>query len=102
MLRTCAVRLFAIELTLSVRSFHTPPTPSTLRLAAELAVGADLARHARHLRRETRRAAGSSVLTIVAERRELALERAPVDVEPHGLQQVAPAPRPRSRASPRW
>ena len=30
MLRTCAVRLFAIELTLSVRSFQVPATPSTL------------------------------------------------------------------------
>ena len=29
MLRTCAVRLDAIELTLSVRSFHTPVTPPT-------------------------------------------------------------------------
>ena len=29
MLRTCAVRLLAIELTLSVRSFHVPATPST-------------------------------------------------------------------------
>ena len=30
MLRTCAVRLLAIELTLSVRSFHVPATPRTL------------------------------------------------------------------------
>jgi hypothetical protein len=30
MLRTCAVRLFAIELTFSVRSFHTPVTSRTL------------------------------------------------------------------------
>src|SRR5689334_1260878 len=29
MLRTCAVKLDAIELTLSVKSFHVPPTPST-------------------------------------------------------------------------
>ena len=29
MLRTCAVRLLAIELTLSVRSFHVPATPGT-------------------------------------------------------------------------
>ena len=52
MLRTCAVRLFAIELTLSVRSFQVPATSGHLRLAAELALGADLARHARHLGRE--------------------------------------------------
>src|SRR3982074_1001036 len=29
MLRTCAVRLLAIEFTLSVRSFHVPATPGT-------------------------------------------------------------------------
>ena len=29
MLRTCAVRLVAIELTLSVRSFQVPATPAT-------------------------------------------------------------------------
>ena len=48
MLRTWPVRLEAIELTLSVRSFHVPATPGTSRLAAELALGADLARHAAH------------------------------------------------------
>ena len=42
----------AIELTESVRSFQVPATPGTMRLAAELAVGADLARHARHFRGE--------------------------------------------------
>jgi hypothetical protein len=35
-------------LTLSVRSFHVPGDAAHLRLAAELAFGADLARHARH------------------------------------------------------
>ena len=49
MLRTWPVRLPAIELTLSVRSFQVPATPGTCGLAAELAVGADLARDARHL-----------------------------------------------------
>ena len=49
MLRTWPVRLLAIELTLSVRSFQVPATPGTCRLAAELAVGADLARHAADL-----------------------------------------------------
>ena len=38
-----------MELTVSVRSFQVPATPLHLRLAAELALGADLARHARHL-----------------------------------------------------
>ena len=54
MLRTWAVRLPAMELTLSVRSFQVPATPGTLRLAAELAFGADLARHARHFAGEAR------------------------------------------------
>ena len=53
MLRTWPVRLPAIELTLSVRSFQVPATPSHLRLAAELAFGADLAGDAGHLRRRT-------------------------------------------------
>ena len=54
MLRTWPVRLLAIELTLSVRSFQVPATPGTCGLAAELALGADLARHARHLGGEAR------------------------------------------------
>ena len=48
MLRTWPVRFDAIELTLSVRSFHVPADAGHLGLAAELAFGADLARHARH------------------------------------------------------
>ena len=52
MLRTWPVRFSAIRLTLSVRSFQVPATPSHPRLAAELALGADLAGHARHLRGE--------------------------------------------------
>ena len=42
-----------MELTLSVRSFQVPATPLHLGLAAELALGADLARDARHLARRT-------------------------------------------------
>ena len=49
MLRTCLVRLLAIELTLSVRSFQMPETPAHVRLAAQLALGADLAGHPGHL-----------------------------------------------------
>ena len=45
---------YAIELTLSVRSFHVPATPRTIGLAAQLAFGADLARHARHFARRKR------------------------------------------------
>ena len=48
MLRTWPVRFEAIELTLSVRSFQVPADAGHLGLAAELAFGADLARHARH------------------------------------------------------
>ena len=41
-----------MKFTLSVRSFHVPDTPAHVGLAAELALGADLARDARHLRGE--------------------------------------------------
>jgi hypothetical protein len=40
--------LSAIKFTLSVRSFQVPADAGHLGLAAELAFGADLARHARH------------------------------------------------------
>ena len=59
-----------------------------LRLAAELAVGADLARDARHFGREHAELPDHRV----DDRRgaeELALERPAVDVEPDGLEQVA-------------
>ena len=49
MLRTWVVRLAASRLTLSVRSFQVPADAGHDRLAAEPAVGADLAGHARHL-----------------------------------------------------
>ena len=47
-----AGQVAAIELTLSVRSFQVPRDARHLRLSAELAFGPDLARHARHFRRE--------------------------------------------------
>ena len=50
--RTWSVRLPAMRLTLSVRSFQTPGHPAHLGLAAELALGADLAGDAGHLRGE--------------------------------------------------
>ena len=53
MLRTCPVRLLAMEFTLSVRCCQGTGDALHLRLAAQLAFGADLARHARHLRRQT-------------------------------------------------
>ena len=52
MLRTWFVRFDAIELTLSVSSFQMPDDVADLRLAAEHALGADLARDARDLARE--------------------------------------------------
>ena len=45
MLRTWLVRLFAMELTLSVRSFQVPGDARHAGLAAEHALGADLAGH---------------------------------------------------------
>ena len=54
--RTWSVRLFASWLTFSVRSFQVPETPIDLGLAAELALGADLLRDARHLGGEATRA----------------------------------------------
>ena len=49
MLRTCVVRLFAIEFTLSVSAFHVPRHVRHVGLAAEHALGADLACDAGHL-----------------------------------------------------
>ena len=51
-LRTWPVRLPAMKFTLSVRSFQVPATPLHVGLPAELAFGADFARHARHFRGE--------------------------------------------------
>ena len=75
-------------MTLSVRSFQTPRHLAHLRLAAELAVGADLARHARHFRGEHAELLDHRV-DDVGRAQELALQRTAVDVEPHGLQQIA-------------
>ena len=54
MLRTCDVRLPAIELTESVRSFQVPDTPCTSAWPPSMPFGADLARHARHFGGERR------------------------------------------------
>ena len=54
MARTCVVRLPASWLTFSVRSRHVPVDALDSGLAAELALGADLARHARDLVGERR------------------------------------------------
>ena len=83
MLRTWDVRLFAIELTLSVRSFHVPATPLTTGLAAELAFGADFARHAADF--------GGEAVELVDHRveRVLQLEDLALDVDRDLLRQVA-------------
>ena len=59
-----------------------------LRLAAELALGADLARHARDLRGEDRELLDHRVDEL-GRAQELALERAAVDLEVHRLAEVA-------------
>ena len=88
MLRTCAVRFDAIELTLSVRSFQTPRDFADLRLTAELSFGADFAGDAGHFGGEHAELLDHRV----DDRRrteKLALQGATVNVEAHGLQQVA-------------
>ena len=88
MLRTWPVRLPAIEFTLSVRSFHVPARAWHRRLAAELAFGADFARHARHF--------GGERAHLLDHRvddgrgaQELALERTAVDFQAHALRKIA-------------
>ena len=57
-------------------------------LAAELALGADLARHARHFRGERGKLADHRVDDL-ADAQEFAAQRAAVDLDHHGLRQVA-------------
>ena len=59
-----------------------------LRLAAELALGADLARHARHFRGEDRELLDHRIDEL-RRAQELALEGAPVHLQLHGLPEVA-------------
>ena len=77
-------------LTLSVRSFHDAGHALHLRLAAELAVGADLARDARHLGGERRELVDHRVDGL-ADAEELALDRLAVDRERDLLREVAVA-----------
>ena len=88
MLRTWPVRLPAIEFTESVRSFHVPATPFTLRLAAELAFGAHFAGHARHFRGERAKLVHHRVDGLRGAQ-EFALQRPAVDLQRHRLRQVA-------------
>ncbi len=89
--RTCSVRLPAMKLTVSVRSFQVPATPGTCGLAAELAFGADLARHARHFGRRTS-------VELIHHRVDgvLQLEDFALHVHRDLARQVARAPRPSS------
>ena len=59
-----------------------------LRLAAELALGADFARHARHFGGEHAELLDHRV-DDVGRAQEFAAQRAAVDIQPHGLQQIA-------------
>ena len=72
------------EFTLSVRSFQVPETPSHLGLAAELALGADLARDARHLVGE-RAQSWSTIVLIVF----FSSSTSPLHVDGDLLRQVA-------------
>ena len=88
MLRTWAVRLLAIRLTLSVRSFHTPLTSGTCACPPSLP--------SVPTSRATRVTSDVNTLQLLDHRvddrrraQELAFERAALDVEAHGLQQVA-------------
>ena len=71
-----------------MRSFQTPVTSGNLRLTAELALGADLARHARHLGGEHAELLDHGV-DDVGRLQKFAAQRAAIDIELHGLQQVA-------------
>ena len=59
-----------------------------LGLAAELALGADLARHARHLGREGAELLDHGIHDL-ADAQKLAAQRAPLDLDRHGLGEVA-------------
>src|ERR1700688_2289857 len=76
MLRTCPVRFPAIELTLSVRSFHVPATPFTF--------GTDLSCHARHFRGEGAQLIDHFV-DCLCRPQKLSLQGSVVDLDCHGL-----------------
>ena len=88
MLRTWPVRFAAMRLTLSVRSFQVPATPLTLAWPPSLPSEPDLARDARHLGGERAELADHGVHDL-ADAQELAAQRAAVDLELHGLREVA-------------
>ena len=65
-----------------------PATPRNLRLPAELAVGADFARHARDLGSENAELLNHRVGDI-GRPQELSFQRTPIHVQAHNLSQIA-------------
>ena len=88
MLRTWAVRLLAIELTLSVRSFQTPVTSRTWAWPPSLP-SVPTSRATRVTSEVNTPSCLIIVLTMVAERRNSPLSGRPSTSSAHGLQQVA-------------
>ena len=80
MLRTCAVRFDAIELTLSVRSFHTPVTSRTCAWPPSLP-SVPTSRATRVTSEVNTLSCLIIVLTMSAERRNSPFRRPPIDVE---------------------
>ena len=87
MFRTWPVRLLAIELTLSVRSFQVPATSGHLRLSAEFAFRSDFAGHARHFGGEHAELLNHRV-DDVGGPQKLAFQRTTIHVQPHGLGEI--------------
>ena len=88
MLRTCAGQVARHRVDAVGQVLPDAADVADLRLAAELAVGADLARDARDFRREHAQLLDHRV-DDRGRAQELTFERAALDVEPHRLQQVA-------------
>ncbi len=88
MLRTWPVRLPAMELTLSVRSFQVPAAPGNHGLAAELAFRAHFARHAGHFGGETAHLFDHGI-DDGRGAQELTLDRAALDLKAHELGKIA-------------
>ena len=88
MLRTCAGEVGGHRVDVLGEVLPDAGHLAHLRLAAELAFGADLARDARHLGGEHAELLDHGVDDI-GRPQELALQRPAIDLEAHGLQQVA-------------
>ena len=88
MLRTWAVRLPAIELTESVRSFQVPATPLTLAWPPSLP-SVPTSRATRVTSEAKELSCSTMVLAVLAVRRNWPSSGRPVHVQRHGLRQVA-------------